>query len=143
MKFDDQCKLKMNDFDIFWKTSLLFKTPRPGYFGTMQLVEKGENEGPGSLIFFPIINMDPTDMSCVYSTLQYILRHTSKYKVTAVVTFDFPLYWKTLTIAETEKMKVVLRLGGFHTEMAWWDAVGDTMEGSGIENRLGRIELLN
>jgi len=133
LKLDSCVSLKINDFDLFWKTSLLFKYPRPGYFGTMQFVEKGANEGPGSLIFLPIINMDPTDMSCIYSALLFIQKHTDKYNITPVVTFDYPLYWKSMIIAEKLHMKIVLRLGGFHTEMAWWAAVGDTIEGTGIE----------
>jgi hypothetical protein len=148
IKFDQlslksDSELEIHDHDILWKTSVLFKVKRPGYFGTMQLIEKGDNETESSLFFLPIINMEPTDMTCINSTLLHVIKLSEQYKVTPVLTFDFPLYWKALTIATHKEMKIVLRLGGFHTEMMWWNVVGDTMEGSGIEQVIESIYAKN
>ena len=69
-----------------------------------------------------MIDMDPSDLSCVYSTLCYISSHAKKYNVTPVVTFDQPLWWKALQIRESvpeddDLHSIMLCLGGFHTIM--------------------------
>lgn len=61
--------------------------------------------------------------------------------MTPVITFDQPLFWKALLIVESEPSwsdlkKVVLRLGGLHTEMSFLGCVGHLMAGSGLEQVL-------
>ena len=85
--------------------------------------------------------MDPTDITCIYSTLSFICDQASRYEVSPIVTFDQPLYWKALTItqqeAEDSKLKsVVLILGDLHTQMSFLGCIGYIMAGSGIEDIL-------
>jgi hypothetical protein len=61
----------------------------------MQMVHNGDNPGKASVMFLPMIDLDPNDMTCVYPTLKFVLNHAAKYNCTAVVTFDQPLWWKT------------------------------------------------
>ena len=110
----------------------------------MQLVHQGEYPGKSSVIFFPMINMNPGDLSCIYSTLLYISNHAAKYNVTPVVTFDQPLWWKAKAILlekgyNDELGKIVLRLGSFHTEMSFLGSVGHLMKGTGLEEVLELI----
>jgi len=84
-----------------------------------------------------MIDMDPNDMSCVFTTLQYISSHAYKYKQTAVVTFDQPLYWKAVTIVSkandgTLLKDMVVRLGGFHCIMSFLGCIGQLMSGTGL-----------
>ena len=53
--------------DALWKASLLLHPRRPGGSGLMQMVQKGKH--------LPVIDMNPSDLSCVYSTLCYVSSH--------------------------------------------------------------------
>ena len=68
-----------------------------------------------------MLDYNPTDISCVYSTLLFIADQAAKLNVTPVVTFDQPLYYKAVTIitAEPENSRLkgtVVMLGGFIDE---------------------------
>ena len=104
------------DIDLLWKISLSSDTIRPGWFGTMQMIEKGSYPGKSSVVHLPIIDMDPGNLSCIHSTLTFIQNHARKYNRTPIVTFDQPLYWKALAVLEKGDLdKMFIRLGGFHT----------------------------
>jgi len=88
------------------------------------------------LMFLPIIDMNPSDSTCIYSTLMFISNHAKKHGVTPILTFDQPLWWKALTIVELESAKsnlrkIVLCLGGFHTEMNFLGCIGHLIDSSG------------
>ena len=126
-----------SNIDLLWKTSLLLQTPRPEWSGFMQMVKHGHHAGKSSVMFLPIIDMNPNDMSCIYSTLHFISEHARKHSATPIVTFDQPLWWKAHMIVESEANdsvihSIVVRLGGFHTEMSFLGSIGHIMEGSGL-----------
>ena len=54
--------------DILWKVVPFLKWPRPGWSGFMQMVHKGNHPGKATAVFLPMIDLDPTDMICIYST---------------------------------------------------------------------------
>uniref|UniRef100_A0A6P7GQR1 Uncharacterized protein LOC114341772 n=1 Tax=Diabrotica virgifera virgifera TaxID=50390 RepID=A0A6P7GQR1_DIAVI len=88
--------------------------------------------------FLPFINLDPSNMSCVYSSLKYARSECDKIKQhTCFITFDQPLYAKATDIvasSSNDDLKdTVVLLGGFHTIMSFLGAVGYIMSGSGIE----------
>ena len=121
--------------DILWKTSIMFGSPRPAWSGMMQFVYRGNHLGKSSVMFLPMIDMNPSDVTCVYSTLKYIQEHAHRH-VTPIFTFDQPLWWKALMIVVTEPdmSDVVLRLGGFHTEMSFLGSIGHLMAASGLQD---------
>ena len=80
------------------RASLLLRPKRPGWSDLMQMVQKGEHQGQCSVLYLTMIDMDPSDLSCVYSTLCYVSSHAKKHNVTPIVTFDQPLWWKALQI---------------------------------------------
>ena len=64
-----------------------------------------------------MIDMDPTNAWCIYSTLHFVTDQAKKYGVTPVLTFDQPLWMKAQSILQTEPptiriKNIVLRLGG-------------------------------
>ena len=114
--------------DVLWKSSILFGSPRPAWSGMMQLVHCGSIPGKSSVMFLPMIDMNPSDTSCIYSTLKYIREHAHRHDVTPIITFDQPLLWKALMIILTEPIEsdlrdIVLKLGGFHIEMSFLGAL--------------------
>ena len=130
--------------DILWKTSIMFGSPRPAWSGMMQLVHCRKHPGKSSVMFLPMIDMNPSDMTCVYSTLKYVREHARRHDVTPILTFDQPLWWKALMIIVTEPegsdlKDVVLRLGGFPTEMSFLGCIGHLMAASGLQDLLELI----
>ncbi|CAC5426682.1 unnamed protein product [Mytilus coruscus] len=95
-----------------------------------------------------MIDLNPNDLSWTYSTLKFICKEAHRYQKPPVVTFDQPLYWKTLCIVTNEKTEsdlkqIVLRLGGFHTEMSFLGSIGRLMTGSGLHEVLETVYASN
>ena len=53
-------------------------------------------------MFFPIIDMNPSDNTCIISTHMFVSDHTQRYGVVLILTFDQPLWWKPLMIFKCE-----------------------------------------
>ena len=116
-------KMKIQDptanLDILWKTLILFSSSRPSWSGMMQFVQKGDHPGMSSIMFLPMINMDPTDVTCIYSALHFLAEQARYHNANPVVTFDQPFWWKALMIIDNEPVdsdlkNIVLHLGDFH-----------------------------
>ena len=91
------------------------------------------------LFVLPMLDLNPGDMSCVYSTLEFIASQAQKNNVTHIMTFDQPLYLKALTVISSEHTdcdlkSIILRLGTFHLQMSFLGAIGYLMAGSGPRN---------
>ena len=123
------------NINLLWHASHFFKKLRPGWSGFMSDVTTGNHDGKADITMLPIINMDPTDMSCVYSTLMFINDQAKKLNVdTPCVTFDQPLWLKASEIVQEKSLRMVLILGGFHTMMSFCGSIGELMDGSGLED---------
>ena len=134
--------------DFLWKISPVLSLDRPLWSGFMQMVHQGDHPQTSSVMFLPMIDLDPNDPTCIYSTLIYICNHARKYNCTPVITFDQPLWWKANMIVESqpgssELHSVVVRLGGFHAEMSFLGSIRHLMKGSGIEDLLKLIYATN
>ncbi|CAC5380090.1 unnamed protein product [Mytilus coruscus] len=86
-----------------------------------------------------MIDLNPSDESCIYTTLHFVCKESKKNKCTPILTFDQPLYWKAITILQNEPTtsslkSFVLKLGGFHTERTFIGSIGYLMSGSGLMN---------
>ena len=113
---------------------------RPGWSGYMSNVAKGEYPGKSVVVPLPIIDLDPTDMSCVYSTIMFIIKQTKELGLpTPIITFDQPLWLKATEIVASLSLDVVLILGGFHMMMSFAGSIGDIMAGSGIGECFGTV----
>ena len=68
----------------------------------------------------PLIDMDPFDLTCIYSTLKFIESQASHLgDVTACVKFDQPLWYKANTIIHEKELNMKCRFGGFHLLMSF------------------------
>ena len=104
----------------------------------MQMVNHGEHPGQASVVFLPVIYLNPSDLTCIYSTLDCVCDHAWHYDVTPVLIFDQPRWWKTFTIVKSEPVNsklrsVVLRLGGYHTLMSFFGCIGHLMTGTDLK----------
>ncbi len=91
-----------------------------------------------SIQTLPFINLDPGNLSCIFTALSFAASQCLKqHQKTCVVTFDQPLYVKASEIvaanATGELKGLVVMLGSFHTAMSYMGAIGRIMSGSGIE----------
>lgn len=66
-KMDSTLKL-----DGFTKLVWPLKSPMPGWTGLMQMIQSETHPAKSSFTFLPMIDMSPSDMSCIYSTLRFI-----------------------------------------------------------------------
>ncbi|CAC5398048.1 unnamed protein product [Mytilus coruscus] len=116
--------------------------------GFMQMVQTGNYPGKSSVSFRPMIDLNVLDMTCIYSTLNFVSKQAKRYDITAILTFDQPLYWKAFSIIENENLgsplkSVVLRLGPFHTEMSFLGSIGNLMSNTALKEMLELIYALN
>ena len=118
--------------DIMWKMSWPLRPQRHGWSETMQAICHGDYPGKASIHFLPMLDMDPTDMSCIFSTLHFVADENRRHGTVPILTFDQPLWWKSRTIilheGENSELKpLVLILGGFHTTMSFLGCIGNIM----------------
>ena len=137
-----------SDIDVLWHASLLFGASRPTWYGMMQAVHLSEHPPKSSVIFLPMIDMSSTDPTCIFSTLSYVAQHADRHDVTPVITFDQPLWWKSLAMQLSQPegspiQRIVLRLGAFHMEMSFLGSIGHLMAGSGLKELLEMIYAQN
>ena len=128
------------NLDLLWSTGWLFPDaahPRSNWSGFMQLVSKGSHSAVSDVALLPIIDLNPSDMHCIYSTLSFVEQQAAKLNVQdACVTFDQPLWLKAVEIVASSSLNVVCRLGGFHMMMSFLGSVGTLMSGSGLSDAL-------
>ena len=87
-----------------------------------------------SISFLPIIDLDPSDENCIFSTLSFIKEQAKQMNIEVpCVTFDHPFWLKAIGIIEDARLPIVCRLGGFHTLMSFLGSIGNMMKGSGLE----------
>ncbi|XP_045211013.2 uncharacterized protein LOC123562441 [Mercenaria mercenaria] len=132
-------------FDIFSNIVHPMRPARPNLSGFMHLYEKKQKFFPKSTTtFLSMIGMPPSDLSCITSTLHFVAKVSRTYDVTPVLTFDQPLFQKATYILDTVQpsspiKNVVLRLGGFHTQMSFLGCIGHLMSGSGLREVLETV----
>ncbi|XP_028513605.1 uncharacterized protein LOC114574641 [Exaiptasia diaphana] len=129
---------------LLWKMSMLFDCDaRSNWSGMMQAAIVGEKHPKKSSVFFlPMIDHNPNDETCIYSTLKFFAEHAQKHGLScAIVTFDQPLWWKAFNLIQTEPpggpiSNVIVRLGAFHMQMSFLGYIGYLMADSGLKDLL-------
>jgi transglutaminase/protease-like cytokinesis protein 3 len=81
----------------------------------------GDHSGVATVSFLPIIDLNPNDLSCIYSVLMFVINQAEILQIrTPVLTFDQPLWLKATEIATAKSLSIVLILGGFHMMMSFF-----------------------
>ena len=105
----------------------------------MTSVSKGDHPGEASVNMPPIIDMDQTNLSCIYCTLNFITDLPKKLQKTPFVRFDQPFWLKAIEIVYSSNFSIIFLLGGFDTMMSVAGNIGTLMHGSGLEAALDCI----
>ena len=125
------------NLDLLWQTAWFLtskESPRPNWSGLMQHATTSNSiYQKASIKFLPIIDMNPSDETCIYSTLQFVMSQADKLGIsTPCITFDQPLWLKATGIIKNKDLNIACRLGGFHTLMSFLCSIGNFMAGSGL-----------
>ena len=96
----------------------------------------GSHATVGHIEMHPLIDLQPSDDTCINSTLLFVDSIAQKLQLPATcVTFDQPLWLKAVNICLTAGLNsVVCRLGGFHLLMSYLGCIGHVMNGSGLQD---------
>ena len=130
------------EIDLLWKSAIFLRgtRTRPNWSGYMSEMCRGPYPGKSSISLLPIIDLSPSDLSCIYSTLLFIIEQSKCLNMkTPVITFDQPLWIKATEVKHAKQLDVVLILGGFHLMMSFIGSVGTLMKGSGISEALHTV----
>ena len=131
IKLQSPVILPSNDIDNLWQASWYFRNSsncRPNWSGYMQNISKGEYPEQSKITYLPIIDLNPTKETCIYSTLLFIQEQAKILTiVTPCITFDQPLWLMAVEITKSKSMKAVCRLG-FHLLMSFLGSIGKVME---------------
>ena len=129
--------------DDVWTAAGMFskkENPRPNWSGFMLTFSKGSHPPNSVISMLPIIDLSPSDPTCIYSTLLFVIEQSRKLNVsTPCLTFDEPLWRKAFEIVIEKSLNVVVNLGGFHTLMSYAGSIGSMMDGSGLEDALQTV----
>ena len=90
--------------------------------------------------YFKILDLNPTDMTCIFSTLKFVDHQAKELEImTPVMTFDQPLWIKGFEITEANSIKTVCMLGGFHLLMSFLGSTGANMKRNGLEEATKQV----
>ena len=136
--FNEPESLALN---FLWHTAIILKDiERPGWSGYMSNVSVGKYPGKSIVNLLPIIDLDPSNMSCIYSTINFVIDQAKRLNIeTPVLTFDQPLWLKVAEIINVKSIRIVLILVGFHLIMSFLGSIGKLMKGSEISEALQTV----
>ena len=131
------------NFSLLWhiccslNSNILGVASTPHWSGFMQSVTSGPHGSVAHIDMQPLIDMNPGDETCLYSTLLYVNREATRMGIPVTcITFDQPLWLKAVDICIASDLDIVCRLGGFHLLMSYLGCIGHIMSGSGLEDIL-------
>ena len=95
-------------------------------------------------IFLPLIDMTPSNPTCVLSTLEYLNSHAIRQGLAQIITFEHQLWWIAYTVIESQPSdsplhNIILILGGFHTEMSFLATNESLMAGPGLKEIISQV----
>ena len=125
--------------DTLWNMSLHLRSPRPAWSGMMQTVHMGPHPGATSILFQPMIDMEPGNLNCIFSTLQFLCNNARHYNVKPIITFDQTLWLKSHEVIGSQAASafhhIILQLGGFPILMSFPGFIGQFLGCSTYQSR--------
>ena len=95
------------NINSLWHSAHFFKKHRPGWSGYMLDVCPGfcPLERKAKITYCPIIDLDPNDMSCIYSTIMFVISKAKTLQVnTPCLTLDQPFWLKATEIIQAKSL---------------------------------------
>lgn len=138
---NDLCltETKSSKLTSFWIFNKILVPKTMGWNGFIENLTATRVDYEVSEIHYePFINAPPSDYNTLYTAILSCIDKASKLKMkTCIITFDQQLYIKARDILGAmgpihATMKVVIRLGGFHTALSFMSGIGFIMKDTGI-----------
>ena len=63
----------------------------PACSGMVQMQHDEQYPGESHLMLFPMIDLDPSYQSCIYTKIQFVSSQANQYDASVILTFDQPL----------------------------------------------------
>lgn len=126
--------------DTLWLLGSKYSFPnKSSWAGYMSTQAHDAEYKVSSIVPLPFINLEPSNLTTIYTALVFAAEKCQRYKKPCIVTFDQPLFLKAVDIVEASNpnsilSNVIVRLGGFHTLMSFLGSIGHIMTGSGLED---------
>ena len=112
----------------------------PSWSGYMTDVSKGKYPRKSTVSLLPIIDLNPTDMTGIFSTLKFVEHQAKELEImTPVIIFNQPLWIKVFEIIGAKSLNIFCMLGGFHLLMSSSGSIGAVMKGSGLEEAMEQV----
>ena len=99
--------------DLAWLSSWQLRNNKmSSWSGFMQGILSSEtNFKKSSIVMLPIIDLQSSDPTCIFSTLKFIEAQATRLSIKSpCITFDQPLWYKALAIIDEQNMSIVCRL---------------------------------
>jgi len=129
--------------DTLWLGSKIFLDDDnvKGWNGYMMNVTRNRPYNVSAIMYLPFINKAPGHYDTIYTTLCYAVQHNPGEQVPVFVTFDQPLYIKArdLVAQHATLNRVIIRLGGFHMLLSFFNCIGHIMIGTGLKEALSLV----
>ena len=94
--------------DLVWHAKRFVTNSCPSWSAYMSNITSGTYPGKATISMLPIINLNPNDMTCIFSTLSFIVEQARLLHITTpVITFDQPLWLKASEIVAANSMNIV------------------------------------
>ena len=128
------CEPKHSALIFLRHTAIFLKSiERPCWSGYMSNVCVVKYLGKLTVNLLPIIDLDPSNMSCIYSTINFVTDQAKRLNIgKPALSFDQTLWLKATEIINAKSIKIATILGGFHLMMSVLGSIGTSMKGSGI-----------
>ena len=120
-------------YDTLRISAAIFK-PVPQWAGFMRLLTRDNvHNGMYKIDFLPFFDLNPSDESTMFTTLNFVINDALKSAQKPIVTFDQPLWYKAMMIKKSKNLDITILLGNFHTQMSILSAIRYVMQNSGIK----------
>ena len=95
--------------DLLWHIAYIFHNHRPGWSGYIQSIATGTYSTKSHITFLPVVDPSASDLTHIYSVLQYICNQAAKLNIaTLCITFDQLLYIKASEVSKSLQMNIVI-----------------------------------
>ena len=133
----DPTPAKMNLVDIIWAAGWIIKKSNDKFSHAnwnswMKNVHNRDEKSPSSIVYQPIIDSNPNDYSTINTAL---LRGIQLEKPNyAVITFDLPIWLRSVDLILSQRMSIIPRLGDFHLLKLYFATFGIIFADSGLHD---------
>jgi len=117
----------ISSYDVLWMMGKFLQIKNfPGWQGYMNKITQTRDHEVSTIVSIPFIMAPPNDINTIYTSMKLAIDHIKDINLkTILITFDLPLYMKSLNIVlssskDSNIKSIVLRLGGFHILMSFF-----------------------